>query len=464
VFTLLAALAVAGCGGSDSGGSGPAALVTADSPVAVLPADSPVVITAEVGPGSEQGKAALEFASKLDTQHRDLGAELIKSLEDSTGNDVKIDYEADLKPWLGKTVGIALDDFTSSDVGSVVALQSTDQGKAQAFLDKVDSRHKSAAKTYGGVTYHVDPEDNTADGMVEDFVVGATDEAHFKAAVDASKSGSLVDDEQYKTAIGRLDGGDHLGVALVDIDGLLDALAQSGSVSQSTLNSFKSSPSYDPGETAAASLDASSTKMTFETATSATQVQSLTGTDAGTLPGDAWLAFISPIDGKNFGSGFQEGLAQRLGGSSLAGVNGSLKLGDSNAGAAEKLFGRIVQEAKSVSGVEVNASGNTASASAGPYKINLTLDGGDISLSLGDEPSAKLADQASYKSALGDLDGAKALFFMDFAPLAELVKSIPSNDPSTQQAADVLAELGTLVFGAKVDGDVGRTTTVLTVH
>jgi hypothetical protein len=495
LLSLAALLLVSGCGGSDGPDTSKpdsTASISDKSPVSVLPGGAPVVVTAAIGPDSTQGKAALTFAEKIDPSNRDLSAELLKSFNESFDN-VAVNYDADIKPWLGETGAVEIDSF-DRDFSGVLAVQSTDTGKAQAFLDKGDQQSKSAKKTYAGANYAVDPDSGAADGLIGDFVVVASDEDHFKAAVDASKSGSVADDAKYKTAIGRLSDGDNLAVAYVDVDSLLTDLVKNGQLPQTTLDTFKKSPNYAAGETVAVSADVTDSAVTIESAGATGEIKSLAGAgDVGDLPGAAWLAMSVPVDGASLAPGFAQalvnagsdpsvaqaldsfgvtdfvkalkGLSIRVGGDALTSINGSVKILADDETATKKVFDTVVQQAQTAAAgqIQINVSGSTATASAGPYSVKLTADGEGLSLALGKEPDTKLSDEDSFKSASDALDGETPLLFMDFAPLAALVKTIPNQNASDQQAQAVLDGLGTLILGSEVDGDVGRARFILTL-
>src|SRR5205085_2313981 len=95
---------------------------------------------------------------------------------------VTVNYDTDIKPWLGETAALAVDSF-DSDFSGVIAVQTTDSGKAQAFVDRADKESGEAKKTYAGSNYAVGS-DGAVDGLIGDFLVIASDEDHFKAAVD----------------------------------------------------------------------------------------------------------------------------------------------------------------------------------------------------------------------------------------------------------------------------------------
>src|SRR4051794_36671988 len=149
---LAAAAAVvplAGCGDGESSSS--------TDPASVAPAKTPVFIEAKIQPGGEL-KANLEsIASRVGVE--DLGGTIVSYIEAAAADaDEPFEYDKDVQPWLGETAGVFLTEFNGDDFdGTGIAVQVTDTGEAQDFLDKYVSDDEGELKdeSYEGVDYKV---------------------------------------------------------------------------------------------------------------------------------------------------------------------------------------------------------------------------------------------------------------------------------------------------------------------
>jgi hypothetical protein len=213
---LLAAIALlAGCGGGESAG---------DEPAGVAPPDTSVFVEATVQPQGSTREAVEAIAEKA-AGIEDLGGTIVSKLEASArSNGEGFDFQTDVKPWLGERVGVFLTRFDGNDFkGNGLALEVTDAGEAREFLERqieADSGPKPREASYEGVDYYVDPEDETAIGLVGNLFVYGSDEALFKEAVDASDGESLSDSDRYSKAVSAAPAG-AFGNVYVDIGGLI---------------------------------------------------------------------------------------------------------------------------------------------------------------------------------------------------------------------------------------------------
>ncbi len=209
VTAAVASVALAACGGSDDSSS------TAEL-AKYVPADAPVFIEGTVQPEGDLAADVDSITEKLTGET--LGDTIKQAIASSNESD--IDFEADVKPWLGESAGL----FTTFDLGSlssgslteaamtaavdsksgaVTALakdeqpfglvaQTTDVDAAEAFIDKVSKEDGGATDgEYEGFSYKVSKDDDSVVGIVDDNVVASSDEDVFKAMVDASKGDSL---------------------------------------------------------------------------------------------------------------------------------------------------------------------------------------------------------------------------------------------------------------------------------
>ena len=174
VLAAAAALALlAGCG-SDSGGS------ASTDPASVAPADTPVFIEGKVQPSGELKTNVEELASRV-AGIEDLGGTIVSYIEQSASEDDEpIDFEKEIQPWLGESAGIFLPEFDGEDFqGGGFALEVTDTGEAQEFIDKqAESEDPHVERrVLRGRRLQVDADDEEAIGIVGNFIVFGEDKS-----------------------------------------------------------------------------------------------------------------------------------------------------------------------------------------------------------------------------------------------------------------------------------------------
>jgi hypothetical protein len=300
VAMATAALAVAGCGGSSDSGSDPATLA---------PAKAPLFIEATVQPEGEL-KSNIEALAKSLGGIDDLGGLIVSEIESSSSSeDEKVDYAKEVEPWLGEKGGLFFQSYDGNDFeGYGVAVQSTNTGATQDFLDKRAEASDEVAEegSYEGVDYRTESEDGTTTGVVGDFLVVAEDADAFKAMVDASNGESLADQETYTGAVTAAPSGSFADV-FVDIGGLIE---QSGGTIDPEAQQFLDSAGIDPEEaTAVASLIPGSDQVEIDVSTDLGGNNPPSGDASqllGSLPADSFAAFAVA----NFGDRFEEGIDQ----------------------------------------------------------------------------------------------------------------------------------------------------------
>jgi Protein of unknown function (DUF3352) len=298
VLTALAAtaaLAFAGCGGgSDGSGADPATLA---------PPESPLFITASVQPEGEL-KTNIESLAKSIGGIDDLGETIVSELEesaDASGED--FDYAKEVEPWLGEEGGLFFQEYDGDDFeGYGVAIQSTDPGATQDFIDKRVGEGDEVPEegSYEGIDYDVQSDDGTTIGVVGDFLVFAEDAATFKQMVDASMGESLAAEATYADTVDAAPGGS-LADVFVDIGGLID---QSGGTIDPEAKQFLDSAGINAKEaTAVASLIPGSDQVEIDFASNLGG-QSPSSGDAsqllGSLPAGSFAAFATADFGKRF--------------------------------------------------------------------------------------------------------------------------------------------------------------------
>jgi hypothetical protein len=206
-------VAVSGCGSSTGAG--------VSDPAALAPPGTLAYASFTLAPqGAEQAGFNAAFGKLLgDNPQAKLGAAFTKAAQTSG----KLDYLADVKPWLGDTISVAVTRVAPRSCDFALLAASTDDQKAQAAIDKDLAGVHTESRTYRDVSYKVQ-DDGTANGIVSHFLVAGTEPA-FKAVVDTAKDGkSLADSDQWKNTVGDRANG-KVGLAYVDAKGLLQSLA-----------------------------------------------------------------------------------------------------------------------------------------------------------------------------------------------------------------------------------------------
>jgi hypothetical protein len=118
-----------------------------------------------------------------------------------------LDYDADVKPWIGDRVGVAVLPSGGDEPNVVAAVAYTDREKAEAGLRKAQQE--------------VGEEEPLEYAFVDDYVLLGDDAAVVRAAADAEEH--LADDEAFGDGMDSLDG-DQIVTSWVDLGRLWDAL------------------------------------------------------------------------------------------------------------------------------------------------------------------------------------------------------------------------------------------------
>ncbi len=132
-----------------------------------------------------------------------------------------IDYEADLRPWLGNQLSVAVRFGDAPGSASPLLLAGIqDQAAATAGMERIATGRGLVGieETYHGTTIRVAP--GLAWAVLEDLVIVTTDRPQLEAALDAEADvrPSLADDAGFAAAMRRLPA-DHLASAYLDLAG-----------------------------------------------------------------------------------------------------------------------------------------------------------------------------------------------------------------------------------------------------
>lgn len=501
LLAVLAAFLVAGCGGSDDGGSDGA------DPADVAPADAPVFIEVTVRPEGET-KTNIEALAKKIADVDDLGALIVEELESSASDDgEELDFDKEIEPWLGDEAGIFLQEYEDEDFeGYGAAIQTSDEDAARNFVNERIEADDEEAKdgSYEGVDFKVE-DDETTIGVFEGLVVFAEDEAIFKEMVDASNSENLAESEAFDDATDDLPD-DSAADVFVDIGALVD---EAGGEIDSDTQLFLDSLGLEPDEaTAVASVVPGSNQIEIDLSTNVSGENPPSGDASellGSLPGTAVGALASAEFGKRFNEGIdqidKEGIPGSVppnqlkktlkeAGIDLEAIAGSIgNVGVYVTGNSEKtLAGAVVLETESDSEAQntvanvglflrkANVSGVTKisgeasgfsirSPEFGRQPVVVAAKGSRIAIGYGlasvgsafQESSKTLADNAAYKDATSALGGTPIAIFVNGPSALNLANAlVPSGEEGFEEAKPYLQKIEYLALGSEASGDLAK--------
>ena len=193
VITTVAVAVVAVLGGgayaaySFLNGGGP-------QPADVLPAGTVAVVSVDLDPSAGQKIAAIKSIRRFPALKRSLGLEADDDLREyvfdkiTAGTDCGLDFDQDVKPWLGKRAAFAGVDLGDADPAPVIALQVSDPEKAQ--------------EGFAAIVDCTDPDD-FAFVIGEDYLIASDSEEHAKEILDRGKAEPLADDAAYQKWTGE---------------------------------------------------------------------------------------------------------------------------------------------------------------------------------------------------------------------------------------------------------------------
>jgi len=490
---LAAAAAVAGCAAGSSAGGG-------TDPASSVPASAPLYAEAVLaGDGQEQRDAQQALAKIVGTADPQAA---ITKLFDRGG----VQFDRDVKPWIGERVGAAA--LTVGRGGDkIVVAGSRDNDAANAALGRIAPG--AASRSYRGVSYRVDAKRHgLAAGVVGDTVVFGGENG-LKAAIDASKGSSLAESDALKSARSTVRQ-ERSGFLYANVESLLrQGLAGAGG-GAAQLAPLVGPISEALPETVAAALDAEPGMLRIDSAAigNGGGVRPAgSGADAlAALPSDAWLGLGVGELGKTV-----DNVIERLSsGGGLAGVGVQAVLaqaqqqigldirrdllawmgdaGLSVSGDGDKPRVALVVASKdpaasqkTVRALETLArrNGDVSSLTGNGVDAGFTVkrDGkaGLVVASAGDRfviassraalksalsPSGRLGDAPAFRDAAAKLgSGVRPSFFVDAQRLGDLAAAQHGGHGN----APALDAFGALVGGGRQDGDVARGEAILTL-
>ncbi|MEV8372200.1 DUF3352 domain-containing protein [Kribbella sp. NPDC056861] len=195
LVAVLAVLAVVAGGGVFAY----AKLTGGGQPAAVLPGNSVAYARIDLNPSAGQKVAAVRFLMKfpsakekigLTSDNDDLRQKLFDLIKKDAGDDLAdVDFEKDVKPWLGDRAGVAaIPGSDGKEPDPVVAIEVKNEDKANAGLDKLFAKED---KKPGRV-------------FTDGYVLLSEDQATVDAAVANSKQTPLSENATFKADMDEL--------------------------------------------------------------------------------------------------------------------------------------------------------------------------------------------------------------------------------------------------------------------
>jgi hypothetical protein len=497
ICATLLALTAASCGESGSGGEG--------DPTSLVPAGASFYVEATVQPEGERREDALAAAGKL-MRTDDPAAKLRELVDEELAEEGDgLTWERDFAPWVGEDAGIWATNFEADEPSFAVVLAAKDADAAKAALPRLAGDTEVAKRSHAGVEYLVDEEEGSAFGVVEDFVVVATEDA-FKRTVDTRDGDSLAETDRYEDAIGELEE-ERLGHYYFDAKPLLDAAVKDDPEAARNFQQFQSLFPVDKLGPITGAFTADGDGMTLDTVVTGVpegpfrNLAQLWSGDAaelmGELPGDAWAAFALPKLGESAESLFST-FAGAIGGVAIAGqfkqatgldlqqdvfswigdaglfvrgadmatLDGAIVIGSTDDARAEAAFGKIVGLIGKETGVAPEptkvdgAAAAFAIAAPGADKpIILARGEGRVVAAYGEQaasaalaPDAKLADSEGFGEA-EEILGVEPSFLLSVADVVRLADALGETDAEFDKARPYLEALGVVTSGGKAEDD-----------
>lgn len=170
-------------------------------PAEALPASTLAYLSVDLDPSAGQKLEAVKMLKKFpaisDELHLGSKADLRRAVFDALQEDsncADLDYDTDIAPWLGDRAAAGAVDLGGKTPDPVVALQITDEDKAEKGLAAIDSCEGGRGSTRNDVGYVV------ADG----WAIVSSSEDNAQKIVDEAAHSSLADDPTYQKWLGRI--------------------------------------------------------------------------------------------------------------------------------------------------------------------------------------------------------------------------------------------------------------------
>jgi hypothetical protein len=501
LIALVGAALLAGCGGGSgsSGGGG--------DPASLAPQDAPVFVEANLAPDSAESEDLNELVNTA-VGIENIGEYITEELEKSAlGEGEKFNFEEEVEPWLGEKVGIALNEFDGTDfTGTTLALEVTDTGEAEAFVEKrvQEGNEEAEEGEVEGDKYYVTEDQESVIGVIGNYFAVAETKPLYEKLVKIDKEGKGGLDESTKFT-DAMDAAESEGLAhvYVDIGGLIE---KAGSQIPPETETFFDLTGIEPREaTAVATLKAHSEQIELDLATNVTKAGTQVGDASAlleSLPATALAGFASPEFGKSFGESINEldkqgipgqippgelksglasaginleAIAESFGdlggfveGSSASNIGGAIVVETKGADEARNTvsnIGLLLRSAQTpgVTALSGNLTGfSVRSAELGKQPLVVAASGEKLVIAYGTKGAAQaLRSQAKTLGSTPDFEAAKGALgstpiglFVDGGPALKLVKAMisPEEQAEFAQAEPFVEKIAYIGSGTESDG------------
>jgi uncharacterized protein DUF3352 len=504
-LSLLAALVVACGGGAASGDADPASAV---------PANAMLYAEVVIRPEGDLREDALDAAGKVlstDDPEGKLREFVDKAFAES--GDADLDYDRDIKPWLGERAALWLSQRVDEDGdpsgAAVIDVTSGEDAMGSIRRGVEADGGKLTKRSHNGVDYEVDESDNTAVGVVDDELLLIGPEAELKASIDAQKGDSLAEADRYKKGVDALDD-ERLAHFYMDLRTLFQLAAKS-SPGDTDFQAFEQFFPIDKLPPIVGSFQANGERLALDVAVRGDSLKQMGPLAAGwgggstdlvkELPGDAWAAFGTPDYGETIkqtlnayagmlgGPAMKQQLQSQYGididadvldwigdvalfvrGDTLQSLDGAAVIQVKDSGKAERGFTKLVGLLQAAGGVQakpvkVDGADTAFSVSSPdlPKPIVLARSSERVVIAYGGDaakaafsPSSKLGDSELYGAAtdaLGDVDPA---LMLSMPAVVKLAEASGSTDAEFEQAKPYLDAYDVIAYGIESGDDGGK--------
>ena len=501
-LSLLAALFVA-CGSGAADGDG--------DPASAVPANAMLYAEVAIRPEGQLKDDALDAAGKVlatDDPEGKLREFLDKAMAES--GDTKLDYDKDIKPWLGERGALWVSQRLDSDgdPGAAAVVAVTDTEAAMEAMRKADGQ-KTTKRSYKGVDYEVDP-DGDAAATVDDFLLlGA--EPEVKAAIDAQKGDGLSDADRYKQSLDLLED-ERLAHFFLDVKSFFNlAMKSSSDTDAQEIQQLKAIFPFDKVPPVVGSFSANADRLALDFAVKGESLKdlgALTQTYGGgtsplikEMPGDSWGALAVAKYGQSLktmfdqmagafgGAAARQQLKNQLGidldedvlswigdvgffirGDTVSSLDGAAVIQVTDSAKAAKGFGKLVGLLQSAGGVRAKPTQVEGADAAFavqnpqlPKPLIMARSAERVVVSFGAEaardafaPASKLGDSDIYNEAKDSLGGLEPSVLLAMPNVVKLVESSGSADPDFEKARPYLDAYDVIAYGVEGDEDEGH--------
>lgn len=207
--------------------------VAHDDALQLTPRDAFLYATVYLDPSNDQKRALRDLLERFPQtgSPEEVDALLARFLDEPL-EKAGLDFERDVRPWLGGQIALFLlpPEGAADDPDGALLIAVTDEHAARDAAEQLATsapgRNRSAlrSRSYRDVEYRLEAENDTAFGFVDGFLVVGS-EAGFRRAVDTTAESSLGESEKFGSAFDEVPR-DHAALVYTNFRLLFDVLAR----------------------------------------------------------------------------------------------------------------------------------------------------------------------------------------------------------------------------------------------